>query len=336
MSKSAERRLNLLTGEWILISPQRLARPWQGAVGGVGKVPALHHAPDCYLCPGSVRAGGAHNPDYAGVHVFDNDFPALLPPLEGQAVPSDPLLVSAPESGACRVICYSPDHSRTMSQLPHEGIRAIVDVWAAQTQELEKRADIRAVTIFENKGTMMGASNPHPHGQIWATQSVPHLLGNEDEHQRRWLAAHGEPLLIAYLNRELDAKSRIVVQNDAFVALVPFWAAWPFETLVLPRRAAASLDQFDDATRDALADILLRLTAAYDALFDTPFPYSMGIHQRPRGTEDAGHFVCHIHFYPPLLRSASIRKFMVGFEMFAMPQRDLTPEEAAERLTALI
>ena len=334
--KRSERRLNLLTGDWVLVSPQRLARPWRGAVGEASGGPGPHHDPDCYLCPGNVRAGGVKNPAYDGVYVFDNDFPALLPPGDGAPPAADPLLVSEPESGVCRVVCYSPDHSQTMAQMPAAAIRAVVDVWASQSAELDARPDIGAVTIFENRGEMMGASNPHPHGQIWATSSIPNELAREDSRQRAWFEAHGEPLLAAYLRRELAAGERIVVENESFVGLVPYWASWPFETIVLPRRAVSGLGGLSEGERDALAGLLGRLTGAYDALFAAACPYSMGFHQRPSKAADDAHFIMHAHFYPPLLRSAAIRKFMVGFEMLAMPQRDLTPEDAAARLRSVV
>jgi UDPglucose--hexose-1-phosphate uridylyltransferase len=331
-----ERRLNLLTGDWVLVSPQRLVRPWQGAVGDGATRSGLHYDPECYLCPGNARVAGAKNPPYEGVYVFDNDFPALMPPADEAPPPVDALLVSEPQSGACRVVCYSPDHSQTMAQMSARSIRAVIDAWTAQFVELSARPDIGAVTIFENRGAMMGASNPHPHGQIWATSSVPNELAGEDDRQRAFFNEQGEPLLAAYLRRELEAGERIVVENAAFVALVPFWATWPFETLVLPRRAVSGLDRLTEGERDALADLLGRLTAAYDALFATACPYSMGLHQRPSKMIDDAHFVMHAHVYPPLLRSATIRKFMVGFEMLAMPQRDLTPEDAAARLRAAV
>jgi UDPglucose--hexose-1-phosphate uridylyltransferase len=333
-----ERRLNILTGDWVLVSPHRITRPWQGAVSDTPPAAAPMHDPQCNLCPGNLRAGGARNPDYAGVFVFDNDFPALLAE-GGQAYTSpDGLLVAEPESGVCRVICYSPDHSLTMAGMTTDAIRAVVEVWAQQTTELAKRDDICAVTIFENRGEMMGASSPHPHGQVWATAGVPNELAKEDARQRAWYDAHGEPMLAAYLRRELEEQTRLICANDAFVALVPYWAAWPFEALVLPRRSVIGLDKLDAGERTALADLLGRLTRAYDAVFDAPFPYTMGFHQRPMDGDDeaAPHFTTHAHFYPPLLRSASIRKFMVGFEMLAMPQRDLTPEAAAARLREVV
>ena len=335
-TKRAERRQNLLTGDWILVSPERLARPWQGATGTQPGAPNLHYDPSCYLCPGNLRANGDRNPHYAHVFTFDNDFPALVPHSGSAERSTDPLLVSETESGICRVLCYSPDHSKSMARMSAGEIRTVIDAWAAQFSELDAREDVGAVTIFENHGQMMGASNPHPHGQIWATRSVPNAFVKEVARQREYFAAHSQPLLIAYLRRELEEKTRIVWANDDFAALVPYWAEWPFETLVLPRRAVCCLDRLEEKERDGLADVLHRLTRAYDALFGVPFPYSMGFHQRPSNEREAPHFVLHAHFFPPLLRSAGIRKFMVGFEMLAMPQRDLTPEDAAERLRAVL
>jgi UDPglucose--hexose-1-phosphate uridylyltransferase len=332
---TAERRLNLLTGDWVLVSPHRNSRPWQGAAEHPASLAGIAHDPGCYLCPGNARAGGTRNPAYEGVWFFDNDFPALLSTAAPET-PADDLLRAEPETGICRVVCYGPHHGRTMASMSATEIRAVVDVWAAQFTELSRRPDIGAVTIFENRGSMMGASNPHPHGQIWATGHIPNELAREDASQRDWFAAHGEPLLTAYLRREIEAADRIVIANDHFVALVPWWAAWPFETLVVPRRPVAALDELGHHERDGLADILSRVTALYDRLFDTPFPYTFGFHQRPATGQPAPHFVMHAHFYPPLLRSASIRKHMVGFEMLAMPQRDLTPETAAAALRACL
>jgi UDPglucose--hexose-1-phosphate uridylyltransferase len=325
------RRLNLLTGAWVLVSPHRMGRPWQGETGDSSHDDAPSHDPACYLCAGNARVGGAKNPNYERVWVFDNDFPAILEPQTTQPLSTDPLLVQAPETGVCRVICYTPDHTKTMAKMSAEEVHAVVDVWTAQWQELAARPDIGAVTVFENRGAMMGASNPHPHGQIWATSSVPHELAIETQRQVDYFGAQGRPLLIDYVEREMKAGERIIFANDSFVVLVPYWAAWPFETLVLPRRAMASLDQLTPKEREELAQALAHLTATYDRVFDAPFPYTMGLHQRPT-QQDATGFVFHIHFYPPLLRSATVRKFMVGFEMLAMAQRDLTPEAAAQRL----
>lgn len=329
------RRQNLLTGEWVLVSPHRMGRPWQGETGNNAPTEALTYDPACYLCAGNTRVGGVVNPAYEGVWVFDNDFPALLGPDGEASPPTDSILVAKPETGVCRVICYTPDHSKTMASMTRAEITAVVEVWTAQWQELSARTDLASVTIFENRGAMMGASNPHPHGQIWATSSVPNELAIEVERQAAWFDKNRSPLLIDYLERELADVARIVCTNTHFVALVPFWAAWPFETLVLPRRPVAALDELSAEEQADLADILRRLTASFDRLFSAPFPYTMGLHQRPTHSPAPG-FVFHMHFYPPLLRSATVRKFMVGFEMLAMAQRDLTPEAAAERLRAVL
>lgn len=329
MTELSHRRRNLLTGRWTLVSPQRLQRPWQGETATPAP-PAPRHDPHCHLCPRNVRASGAKNPGYDGVFVFDNDYAALTDWTATLA--TDPLLTAEAESGVCRVVCYGPEHDLSLSGLGAPRVRAIIDEWAAQTEALGKRPDIGAVTIFENRGDMMGASSPHPHGQIWATASVPDELAVEAAQQADWHSRTGSPLLSDYLAREIAADERIVMMEDAFVVVVPWWAVWPFETLVLPRRPVGTLAELVDAERDSLARTLTGLTQRYDALFGVPFPYSMGWHQRPSRTPADGHFVLHAHFYPPLLRSASVRKHMVGFELLAMPQRDLTPEAAAERL----
>jgi UDPglucose--hexose-1-phosphate uridylyltransferase len=330
MTAGAHRRMNLLTGRWVLVSPHRLQRPWQGAVSRSAGPAQPAHDPACHLCPGNTRASGVRNPDYADVFVFDNDYPALL---GGSTPPAgDRLLLMEAETGVCRVICYGPEHHLAMADMPPTRIRRVIDVWAEQFADLIERPDIGAVTMFENRGEMMGASSPHPHGQIWATSGVPDEMATEEARQRAHFASERAPLLLDYLARELDLRERIIVEERHFVVLTPFWATWPFETLVLPRRAAPNLAALDGEERDSLARALADITKRYDALFGVPFPYSMGWHQWP---DDAGsHVVVHAHFYPPLLRSATVRKFMVGFEMLAMPQRDLTPEAAAERLRA--
>jgi UDPglucose--hexose-1-phosphate uridylyltransferase len=327
------RRLNRLTGEWVLVSPQRAARPWQGQVELSSPEQRPAHDPDCYLCPGSARAAGATTPAYDTVYVFDNDFAALLPdggPAEtrfsvaatiGSAVVlSDRgLLVAEPERGVCRVVCFSPRHDLTLSDMTMAQIRPVVDTWAAQYTELAAIDWVRHVQIFENRGAMMGASNPHPHGQIWANQRLPNEPAKELAEQRAYAADHGRCLLCDYLALEVAAGARIVQENENFVALVPFWAVWPFETLLLPRAHRGALPELDNCERDGLADIVRRLTRRYNRLFDTPFPYSMGLHQAPTdGDHPQWHL--HVHFYPPLLRSTSIRKFMVGYELLAQPQ----------------
>ena len=334
------RRYNPLTDEWLLVSPQRATRPWLGAVEQRAADRRPPYDPACYLCPGNKRANGAVNPPYSGVFVFDNDFPALLPPTADSG-PADgsahPLLRAQPETGVCRVICFSPRHDLTLAELPLAQIRAVVDTWVAQCLELGAREDITYIQIFENKGEMMGASNPHPHGQLWATRSLPTEIVKEARGQLNYLqqaGSHG-PLLVDYLETEHQEGRRIIFENDHFTCLVPFWAIWPFETMILPRRHIRRLTELSDAERDALADALKRLTVRYDNLFNTAFPYTMGIHQAPYDDQPHDEWQLHLHFYPPLLRSATVRKFMVGYEMLAQPQRDLTPEQAAERLRAL-
>lgn len=326
------RRLNVLTGEWVLVSPHRMKRPWQGRVE---KLPAENrpaYDPTCYLCPGNERAGGHRNPQYSGPWAFDNDFAALRPGDSGRDLNTENLLVARQEPGICRVICFSPRHDLSLPQMEVPAIRRVVDLWAEEYERLAARDDIGHVQIFENKGELMGCSNPHPHGQIWAQQSVPLQPEREGHHLSLHFERRGRTLLEDYLRLELEMGERLVCVNDAWVALVPFWAVWPFETLVLSRRPVPHLGALDDRERDLLADIVKQLTVRYDALFDVSFPYSAGIHQAP--TDGAPHpeWHLHLHFYPPLLRSATVRKFLVGYEMMAEAQRDLTPEAAAERL----
>jgi UDPglucose--hexose-1-phosphate uridylyltransferase len=326
------RRLNRLTGEWVLVSPHRTARPWQGQVEPPPTERRPAYDPDCYLCPGNARAAGATTPAYDTVYVFDNDFAALLPdPSRTDALVERGLLVAQPERGVCRVVCFSPRHDLTLGDMTTAQIRPVVDIWAAQYAELAALDWVRHVQIFENRGEMMGASNPHPHGQIWANERLPNEPAKELAQQRDYAADHGRCLLCDYLEVELADGTRIVQENETFVALVPFWAVWPFETLVLPRTHLGALPELDSRDRDGLADMLGRLTRRYNRLFDTPFPYSMGLHQPPTDG-DCPQWHLHAHFYPPLLRSTSIRKFMVGYELLAQPQRDISPESAAERL----
>jgi UDPglucose--hexose-1-phosphate uridylyltransferase len=329
------RRLNPLTGEWVLVSPHRARRPWQGQTepAWVERRPA--HDAGCYLCPGNERAGGERNPDYTGTFVFDNDFAALQPGTPDGEVDLGGLLVARAEPGVSRVICFSPRHDLSLPEMEPAALRGVVDVWAEEYARLGARGDIGHVQIFENKGEVMGCSNPHPHGQVWAQRSVPLLAEREGGRQAEHHARHGRTLLGDCLALELGRGERIVCANDHFVALVPFWAAWPFETLVVSRRPVADLTALDDAERDGLADLLRRLTARYDNLFGVPFPYSAGVHQAPTDGRAHPEWHLHMHFLPPLLRSAAVKKFMVGYEMLAEPQRDLTPEAAAARLRAL-
>lgn len=341
------RRYNPLTDEWLLVSPQRAQRPWLGAVERPPVARRPEYDPACYLCPGNRRANGAVNPNYTGVFVFDNDFPALVSqplPLETVSLIS-PLLRAQAENGVCRVICFSPRHDLTLAELPVVQIRAVVDTWVEQCAELGAREDITYIQLFENKGEMMGASNPHPHGQLWATAHLPTEIVKETRNQQRYLrgelpgmgkATPQAPLLLDYLRVELAQETRVLFENAHFVALVPFWAVWPFETMILPRRHVRWITELSEEERNALAEALKRLTMGYDRLFEVSFPYTMGVHQAPYDGEPHEEWQLHLHFYPPLLRSATVRKFMVGYEMLAQPQRDLTPEQAAARLRALM
>lgn len=352
------RRYNALTGDWVLVSPHRTKRPWQGQVERPPQETRPAYDPTCYLCPGNERAGGKQNPAYASTFVFTNDFSALLPDSPPAPAGGHPLLQAESEQGECRVICFSPRHDLTLPEMPAAEIRHVVDLWAEQTVELGQR--YRWVQVFENKGAVMGCSNPHPHGQIWAGSALPHEPAKEERQQRAYFQQHGRPLLLDYAELELaraqsgsePGQERMVVQNDHWLAVVPYWALWPFEILLLPRRHVLRLPDLHDGERDALADILKRLLTRYDNLFETSFPYSMGWHGAPTGPGETlraapgenspatpaesawAHWQLHAHFYPPLLRSATVKKFMVGYEMLGEPQRDLTAEQAAARLRA--
>jgi UDPglucose--hexose-1-phosphate uridylyltransferase len=325
------RRYNALTGDWILVSPHRTQRPWQGREEGaaLGERPA--YDPKCYLCPGNERAGGARNPGYTATYVFTNDFAAMLPNGKRSDSPdSDGLLRGEPVSGTCRVICFSPRHDWTLPEMPLEAIRGVVQVWAEQTEDLGRV--YRWVQVFENKGDIMGCSNPHPHGQVWASDFIPNEPAKEDRQQLAHWRQHGSLLLLDYLKLEMEQNERIGVENDDWVALLPYWATWPYEILLVPRRHVLRLPDLSDTEKTSLAEILKLLLTRYDNLFKVSFPYSMGWHGAPNGVGEFGHWQLHAHFYPPLLRSATVKKFMVGFEMLAESQRDLTPEQAAQTL----
>ncbi|HTX89834.1 MAG TPA: UDP-glucose--hexose-1-phosphate uridylyltransferase [Anaerolineales bacterium] len=332
---SPHRRYNPLTGEWVLVSPHRAKRPWLGQVekNPVSYLPA--YDPDCYLCPRNERAGGVRNPDYSGTYVFDNDFAALLPnPPLGSAESDHPLLQSVPERGNCRVVCFSPRHDLTLPELDLASIEGVLATWAKESDALGNLEYIQYVQVFENKGAMMGCSNPHPHSQIWATEHIPNESGKEYAHQLAYFEKTGRTLLEDYLDVELKQKDRLIASNASFTALIPFWAIWPFEALVIAHRPAGHLSDLTPVEISDLASIYKNLTTRYDNLFETSFPYSMGFHQAPYDGKDHPEWGLHAHFYPPLLRSATVRKFMVGFEMLSMPQRDITPETAAERIRA--
>lgn len=327
------RRFNPLTGEWVLVSPQRALRPWQGQVEPDASAPLPPRDPGCYLCPGSERAGGARNPEYPGTYVFDNDFAALVPPGDGPPAGLDsPLFHAQPEAGVCRVVCFSPRHDLTLPQLPLSAVAAVIHTWAEQSAELGRLPFVNYVQVFENKGAAMGCSNPHPHSQIWAGQHLPNEPAKELAAQRAYHQAQGGCLLCEYLKAEEREGTRVVAANGHFVAVVPFWAVWPFEILLAGRRHLGSLAELRGEEVEALAALLQEVLIRYDNLFSTSFPYSMGFHQAPTDGEEHGEWHLHLHAYPPLLRSASVRKFMVGYELLAMPQRDLSPEAAAGRL----
>jgi len=329
------RRYNHLTREWVLVSPHRAKRPWQGQVEKATQPDLPEYDPTCYLCPGNDRAGGVRNPPYKGTFVFENDFAALLPETVVADSPTHPLFVTQPESGACYVVCFSPRHDLTIPELTLDEVEAVIDTWRDQTAELYQNPSITYVQVFENKGAAMGCSNPHPHSQIWAQSQIPTEPAKELVSQKDYLAANGTPLLLDYLNEEQKRKERIVAYNEYFTAVVPFWAVWPFEILVVAHRVVPDLPTLTQSERRSLADIFKQVTIRYDNLFETSFPYSMGFHQAPNDGMEHPEWVLHAHFYPPLLRSATVRKFMVGYEMLGMPQRDITPELAAERLRSL-
>lgn len=332
LNQSAHRRLNLLTGEWILVSPHRMDRPWQGQVEEVKLDEIPRYDPNCYLCPGNTRANGCKNPDYQDTFVFDNDFSALLPdnPI-GRWNQSD-LLRTWSEAGICRVVCFSPRHDLTLPEMTFQEIINVIEVWIEQYNDLGSRSNINHVQIFENKGLIMGCSNPHPHGQIWAQHSIPQETTKELYQLNGYYRKKRRCLICDYLKLEKQLSERIVVENNGFFAVVPFWAIWPFEVLIISKRHFGSFADFDEKEKKSYANILKQITVKYDNLFQTSFPYSAGIHQTP--TDNREHPECHfhMHFYPPLLRSATIKKFMVGYEMLGEPQRDMTPEKSAETL----
>jgi UDPglucose--hexose-1-phosphate uridylyltransferase len=326
------RRLNPLTGTWVLVSPQRAKRPWLGKVEQAASQAAVRYDPTCYLCPGNQRAGGIRNPQYTSTFVFDNDFSALMKSTQGGSMNEKDLMVAAPERGVCRVACFTPRHDLGIPSLDLSALKVVVETWRAESMSLRTLPFVKYVQIFENRGELMGASNPHPHCQIWAVENTPNEVSLEDRRQADYVRSHSSCLLCDYTRLEAH-RERIVCDNESFVALVPFWAVWPFEIIVIPKRHCARLENTTEAEREHLGGILRDVTRRYDALFQTPFPYTMGFHEQPQeaaAPAAAWHF--HAHYYPPLLRSATIKKFMVGFELLAGPQRDITAEMAAARL----
>lgn len=337
MFDSPHRRLNPLTQEWVLVSPQRATRPWRGQVENVPRRQLPHYDPTCYLCPGNDRAGGVKNPEYIGTFVFDNDFPALFPGDTATTLPDHfhELFLAEPEPGLCRVICFSPRHDLTIPQLSQAEVEGVIRTWVEQSRELEILDWIQYVQIFENKGAVMGCSNPHPHSQLWATRHIPNEPAKELRSQREYYQSHGSTLLGDYLREELHQRQRLIFENADFATLVPFWAVWPFEVMIVAKRPVARLSDLTDGEQASLAALYRDITQRCDLLFGVSFPYSMGFHQAPADGASHPEWVLHAHFFPPLLRSATVKKFMVGYELLATPQRDLTAESAAQKLREL-
>lgn len=329
------RRLNILTGEWVQVSPHRTKRPWQGREEDKDREKRVKFDPECYLCPGNERAGGSVNPDYTSTFAFDNDFSALVPGTENHSMNIDDIFVAETEKGMCRVICFSPDHSLTLPEMTLSQIEKVVDLWTEEYCKLGSKPFINYVQIFENKGEIMGCSNPHPHGQIWAQETIPLEPRKELKQQSTYYKKHGRTLLGDYLDHELEAGERIVAENDDFVVLVPFWAFWPFETIIISKRPFGGFEEMTGQEKSSLADIISIITTKYDNVFNISFPYSAGFHPSPTDGKDHPEWHFHMHFYPPLLRSSTIKKFRVGYEMLANSQRDVTAEYSADILSNL-
>lgn len=334
-AEHSHRRFNPLTGEWVQVSPHRSKRPWQGQVEKLAEEKRLSHDPNCYLCAGNKRSNGEINPDYTSTYTFVNDFSALTHDIPSGKSNEKDLLIAGSERGLCKVICFSPRHDLTIPEMALADVESVVRTWIREYMELGSVDYINYVQIFENKGETMGCSNPHPHGQIWASESVPVEPLKKQYHQFQYFKKHGKTLLSDYLKLELEKNERIVLQNEHFVTIVPFWAVWPYETMIVPRRAMPSIEQMTEEEQLSFADMYRQLTIRYDNLFETSFPYSAGIHQAPTDEEVHDYWHWHMVFYPPLLRSSTVKKFMVGYEMLANPQRDITPEFSAERLRQL-
>ena len=331
----SHKRFNSLTGEWVLVSPHRAKRPWQGQQEESPIDNRPTYDPSCYLCAGNVRANGEINPNYEDVFVFINDFSALQNDFNDFKI-NDGLIKAESERGICKVICFSPDHSKSLAQMEVMDIKKVVQVWIKQYLELKSLEHINYVQIFENKGAIMGCSNPHPHGQIWSQTTLPNEVLKKDKQQLDYYQEHGKTLLTDYINQELKLQERIIYENEAFVVLVPFWAIWPYETMIIPKKAQKDISVMNDKEMELFAEAISVLTSTYDKLFNCSFPYSSGIHQAPATNEKNEHWHWHMSFYPPLLRSATVKKFMVGYELFANPQRDITPESATITLKNLV
>lgn len=331
----SHKRYNILTGEWVLVSPHRAKRPWQGQEEKITNTKRAVHDKNCYLCSGNTRANGEKNPDYKDTFVFTNDFAALQNATSNFSV-NKGLLKAESEKGICKVVCFSADHSKTLADMEVAAIKKVVTLWQEEFKELEQQEFINYIQIFENKGAVMGCSNPHPHGQIWAQSSIPNEIEKKDRNQLVYFKEYKTSLLGDYLLQELKNNERILFENDDFVVLIPFWAVWPFETMIVPRKQQENISYLTESSRVNFAEAISRITKAYDKLFGCSFPYSSGIHQAPTNNKESTHWHWHMSFYPPLLRSASVKKFMVGYEMFGMPQRDITAESVAITLRKLI
>jgi UDPglucose--hexose-1-phosphate uridylyltransferase len=332
LGEHSHRRYNPLTGEWVQVSPHRSKRPWQGQLEKNTTHDSLPYDPSCYLCSGNERSGGITNPAYKSTYGFNNDFSALTDSIPNGEVNEYDLIVAKSERGICRVVCFSPRHDLTIPEMSTIEVQGVVNRWIEEFRELSKMEFVNYIQVFENKGASMGCSNPHPHGQIWAQESIPVEPMKKQQHQLAYLSKTGRSLLADYLKLELSKNERIIMENEHFVVLTPFWAIWPFETMIIPRRQMSTIDEMTEDEVRAMADIYRNLTIRYDNLFQTSFPYSAGIHQAPTDGLDHQEWHWHMVFYPPLLRSASVKKFMVGYEMLANPQRDITPEFAAAKL----
>jgi UDPglucose--hexose-1-phosphate uridylyltransferase len=335
LQDNSHRRYNILTGEWVLVSPHRAKRPWQGQNEDFSRESKVSYDKDCYLCAGNTRINGERNPTYKDTFVFVNDFGALQTNSDDFSYHSG-LLKAQSEKGICKVVCFSPDHSKGLADLNIQEIQKIIEVWKREYVELGNLSNINYVQIFENKGAVMGCSNPHPHGQIWSQSTLPNEVIKKENQQLIYYKEHNRTLLEDYVSQELELQERVVFENKCFVVLVPFWAIWPFETMILPKKAQHSLEQLNNDQSKLFAEAISKITKAYDKIFNCSFPYSSGIHQAPTNGKENSYWHWHMSFYPPLLRSATIKKFMVGYEMFGMPQRDITAEKVAKVITDLI